>query len=301
MFFVLSGFVISFVVDTKEKSWREYALSRYVRLGSVFLPALLLALVLAPVDRKVGWQGWDSQIHALSVSGINALYLGQNWFLNIRPPNNPPAWSLNYEAWYYFIFGLAVFCRGRWRWIAAALAAALAGPKILLLMPPWLAGSALYHQQKKLRLNSKFANWLFLCSLGTYGVYFVTHLNNRILEIFETAVPGWTSYLLTSNRFLGDYLLTLIVVANFIGARDMENWLSRRILHYQPFIRKSARYTLSIYLYHWPLMVILGGWIGGDHISRMQGILVCVLLIPAVMVLAWMTEFQHGAINTKSL
>ena len=36
VFFVLSGFVVAFVADTKERHWADFAISRYSRLGSVF-------------------------------------------------------------------------------------------------------------------------------------------------------------------------------------------------------------------------------------------------------------------------
>ena len=42
-FFVLSGFVIAFVSDTKERDPKQYFLNRMARLYSVVLPALLLS------------------------------------------------------------------------------------------------------------------------------------------------------------------------------------------------------------------------------------------------------------------
>ena len=44
IFFVLSGFVIAYVTDTKESTLRDYALSRFARIYSVALPAVLLTV-----------------------------------------------------------------------------------------------------------------------------------------------------------------------------------------------------------------------------------------------------------------
>ena len=40
VFFVISGFVIAYVTDTRESRWREYAVSRSARIYSVVVPAL---------------------------------------------------------------------------------------------------------------------------------------------------------------------------------------------------------------------------------------------------------------------
>src|SRR5579864_6899404 len=42
VFFVLSGFVIAYITDTKEKTPADYAASRLARIYSVAVPALLL-------------------------------------------------------------------------------------------------------------------------------------------------------------------------------------------------------------------------------------------------------------------
>lgn len=298
VFFVLSGFVIAYVADTKERNWRNFAISRYSRLVSVFFPAMALTLVLAPADGHVGWQGWGDMRHALVTSGINAFFLGQIWFLDITPPNNNPAWSLNYEGCYYVIFGLFVFVRGGWRWPVTAFAAAFIGPKVLVLMPPWLAGCALYYQRKNLRLTPAAANWLFLCSIAAYLVYFVTNLNVVIRTILQHTVPDLMGHLQWSNRFAGDYLLSLIVVLNFIAARDMENWFTDLLIQWKGAIKRAAGYTLSIYLYHMPLTVIFAAWIGGGRGFRLQGGMVALLLIPSIIILARITESQRGAVKS---
>jgi peptidoglycan/LPS O-acetylase OafA/YrhL len=46
VFFVLSGFVIAYCVDAKEKTLKEYLLNRFARLYSVVFPALCFTVIL---------------------------------------------------------------------------------------------------------------------------------------------------------------------------------------------------------------------------------------------------------------
>src|SRR5438309_938443 len=53
VFFVLSGFVIAFVTDTKEKTWVSYSASRISRIYSVAVPAILLTILLDALGRHL--------------------------------------------------------------------------------------------------------------------------------------------------------------------------------------------------------------------------------------------------------
>jgi hypothetical protein len=46
IFFVLSGYVVAFVADTRERTWRAFWVSRFARVYSVALPAPLLTHLL---------------------------------------------------------------------------------------------------------------------------------------------------------------------------------------------------------------------------------------------------------------
>ena len=45
VFFVLSGFVIAYVVETKERDWRRYLAGRGARIYSVVVPVVVLTLL----------------------------------------------------------------------------------------------------------------------------------------------------------------------------------------------------------------------------------------------------------------
>lgn len=171
IFFVLSGFVIAFVTDKKEKSGKEYAVSRAARMYSVALPALIVTVVADYVGQQfdpLPYQGYVVGV----LKHVNSSYFYANWtwldltrmlsFTNelwqdhVQVGSGEPYWSLGFEVWYYIIFGLYLFApMGQWaRLLLAGLAALIAGPKIVLYLPLWLLGVACYQYLKKSASNT---------------------------------------------------------------------------------------------------------------------------------------------------
>ncbi len=142
VFFVLSGFVIQHVTDTREPSARAYTVARLARLYSVIVPALALTLVCDTIGQALLPQLYPPQTwsepwwRSLVVLSMNA----QGWHSHVVAFSNDPFWSLPYVAWYYAMFGVWCFARGAWRWVWLTVCALWAGPVILLYLPVWLMG-----------------------------------------------------------------------------------------------------------------------------------------------------------------
>ena len=148
VFFVLSGFVIAWVTATREGTLEEYALSRVARLYSVVLPVLIATAVLDHIAMAIDPSLYGPEplpimsrdpLYAVLGYALSAVFLSECWSW-IVPGSNGPWWSVNYEAWYYVLFGVATFMRGRQRMVALAVAAVVAGPPILIFFPLWLMG-----------------------------------------------------------------------------------------------------------------------------------------------------------------
>ena len=128
VFFVLSGFVIAWVTETRERSFEDYAFSRIARLYSVIVPAFLLTAVLDRLATAIDPQLYGPEVSLGPVErflgyALSLVFLGESWGLTMLPGFNVPFWSLNYEAWYYVLFGAALFLRGRRRTVAVIAAA----------------------------------------------------------------------------------------------------------------------------------------------------------------------------------
>ncbi|MGZ5821914.1 MAG: acyltransferase family protein, partial [Croceibacterium sp.] len=142
-FFVLSGFIIE-TTTRRERGWRHFALARAARIYSVFIPALVLGLVLKltaalVLNRALLHELWTFDLAPWRLAA-SALFLGQAWTLQVPLPWNGAVWSLHFEVIYYVLFGFLAFAPRAWRLPAAMIVCALAGPKILLLMPCWWLG-----------------------------------------------------------------------------------------------------------------------------------------------------------------
>jgi peptidoglycan/LPS O-acetylase OafA/YrhL len=287
IFFVLSGYVIGHVSDRPGTTARVYARHRAARILSVSLPALLLAIAIAPF---VG----THPIHAagdLSMDGatfwrsiwINMFFLGQVWTNNIFPPYNVPFWSLTYEVWYYAIFGAWKF-GGSKRVLLTLIVAAMAGPLILLMMPVWLLGVALSRRMPRLSQGQALA--LFAATLVLGFAFFWTNFSINFRQSLAGVFPDFIASLNGSNQFVGDFLLGLIVSAHFIAVASLGGYLNP-LLRAAAAIRTLASFTLSSYLYHLPLTVLLWNGLG----VRSPALFYC-LLFAGIVVLGSFTERQ---------
>jgi peptidoglycan/LPS O-acetylase OafA/YrhL len=258
VFFVLSGFVIAYVTDTKEKNWVDYSASRLSRLGSVVIPTLLLTPLLDAAGRALYPAlydpfPWDRFGLRLAGSG---LMMNESWFISITFFSNVPYWSIAFEFWYYVLFALVMFVPAPWRWPAVLAVCALVGPKIVLLAPIWWAGVLLYRWRWP-RSWSVPLSWFI--AIGSTAAIFLTHalgFYETTAELTKRALgePWFTE--LTFARFaLGDYVLGLLVFLQFAAVRNVSGQLAPLLLRIEKPVRWLAGYTFTLYLLHQPLFL----------------------------------------------
>src|SRR6476661_139369 len=113
IFFVLSGYVISWCASEKERSPLVFAINRASRIYSVAIPAILLgAMSSLFIAYYTGSHEIDYPFQKPWLYlPIYLSFIGNFWSLNEVPPQNFPYWSLNYEVWYYVIFGVFFYVR----------------------------------------------------------------------------------------------------------------------------------------------------------------------------------------------
>lgn len=170
VFFVLSGFVIGFATETKEKDLRNYAVNRAARLYSVVIPCLTLTLLLNTIGKHLSYghyYGHGSFFRELLHILFAFSFLNSFWILPhiALPENNSPFWSLCYEVPYYAIFGLAWYLRGFWRWLAPLALLLLAGPYIARDFPLWLLGFGLFHLCRRISLKPALGRGVLVSSI----------------------------------------------------------------------------------------------------------------------------------------
>lgn len=322
VFFVLSGLVVCYAGHTKDRDLTDFAVSRVARLWSVALPSIAVAAVLAWIGTRFNADLYERSIvhdsferfdairtvlaptplpflgewifsglaavetavtsNPLIRACIGGFFLNEIWGFSIVQFWNAPYWSLGYEFWYYVIFALVFYLRG-WRGPAAGLAAMLvAGPKILLLLPVWLLGVIVYYWRPAL------PRWLaWFCVIGSILAYpLLIRLGvSSLLRRIDSFVPlglGW------SYNFSWHYVVGFLTACNFIAFNSLHGIeiLNRMA---EP-IRWLAAKTLSLYLFHLPILYCVAACWPGDRQPIVRSVVLIVGTLVAVYLLSLITE-----------
>ncbi len=299
VFFVLSGYVISHAVDTKEKDRVTYSVNRIARIFPVAAVAVVLSLVLmaygSQYDPSLYPEAFQLQ-SPLYYLGRTLTFTNEFWGDDIRPFGNGPYWSLAFEVWCYIIYGLIMFTGGRWRAGLVLLALLVTGPKQWLMLPIWFAGVAAYKHRDSIRLASGTLWLLCLCPIA---LFFLVQLNNPrdwSYPLFGMHVERWWGHGLDGAANFGwGYLLALLVSAHLFAARQLS--LSHRSNPYglsAIVVRSLAAYTFSLYIYHYPLLMFWQAALvrtGDFYDPAYRGLVYVGVLIP-VFVLGQLVERQ---------
>lgn len=256
VFFVLSGLVIAASAQRRRSTLTQYAIARAARILPVSLSALAFSTAAFLIATGLGGSAMHTDTYGdLSLRGtlLPLLFLSESAW-GAGPVWNPPYWSLCYEVWYYALFGAAVYLRGPARIAALTACALLAGPRILLLLPIWLVGVVLALSPLA-RRTGPVAGALLLAA-GLAGAWFHT----------AVVIPGWHlmqaltapfHLQLSFSRFaLSDLLLALAVAAAFAGLRPLTTRWPAPWLALERPARALAGFSFTLYLFHWPLLLL---------------------------------------------
>jgi peptidoglycan/LPS O-acetylase OafA/YrhL len=223
LFFVLSGYVITYVASERERNFRDYALSRCARIHSVAIPTLFL---VALVDISFVVSGYDAalpyQYRSLWIYVPLAMtFTTDHWFLAENGLTHGGWWALSYEVWYYILFAAAFYPSGWKRWVLVIVIGALMGPKLLALLPCWLFGSFVYrmHHRGAEMSAHRARTVLLVTSLVICLAILLDALHG--VDLWANAVSdGWLSrHMRFSQWFVGDTLLAGVFAINIFAAK----------------------------------------------------------------------------------
>ncbi len=255
IFFVLSGYVIAYTCDLKKPTLSEYLIARAARIYSVALPVLLLAFFsVFAYSNFTNIEFYQLDNFHIYIT-LHSFFLGEIWTLSETPPWLTPYWSLSYEVWYYIFFASVYFFSGMKRVLIGGMVFLLLGYKLWLLLPIWLSGVALYHYQKKYPVNIKAARAVWFASISILGLYKYFDLDIALRVFGNDIWPFDFLSLGSADRYLGDYVVAIIIIINFHCARYF-NFNS--LIKYQNPIRTISNYTFTLYLVHF---LVLSIWI----------------------------------------
>jgi peptidoglycan/LPS O-acetylase OafA/YrhL len=246
IFFVLSGYVIAAATVARERAASTYTVARIARLYSVAVPVLFLL----PIMDAAMATHYPAAVQAMSESDVPVLriivsliFANSWWFAQIVPFTDGPYWSLSFEAAYYVIWGFYLF-GGKWRWPGIVVTGLIVGPRILLLLPIWLAGAVLFRYGMRLtKAGAILAIPLAMICIAFGKFYNVLPAD---LWVEEASFPShWL-------RGLGFCLAisSALTLSPFRQTNGIWKWLADR--------------SFTVYLLHYPLLkyisVVLGSW-----------------------------------------
>jgi peptidoglycan/LPS O-acetylase OafA/YrhL len=302
VFFLLSGYVIAHVADHKENTPRAFWISRLARVYSVALPAILLT----PIVDQIGLHfnpafyagGMTTHDYPLVRIAASLAFANELWFVSIMPFSNSPYWSLCYEMSYYLLFAIYTFASGARRWAWLGLAALVIGPKILLLGPIWLAGVVLYRHRRWYHI-SETAGWiLWSTSLLAAAAFQYWDLGEDIAGWLAAQIGTEPFKLLHfSKRFLGDYLLTAVIAAHFVGFRRIAARFSGLLELFARPIRAASGLTFSLYLFHLPVVLLATLLLQGMQPGVAYWLLTMAFTLAIVLPLGIATERQKDVLK----
>ena len=294
VFFVLSGFVIAYTTRHKNTDLRGYAVARCTRIYSVALPVLVLAfaaagalaasnLVPAPQFYQLGKPWLYLPLHLL--------FMGELWTISEPPPLLAPYWSLGYEVWYYVLFGALFYLRGRRRILVAASLLLLMGPKLWLLLPVWASGVLVYRWQERLSIARPLALAGWAATLGLLVLFKVSELDATLRALGHAIWPFPGLPLKSADRFLADYVVCLLVVVNFLCAKNAG---FAGLLRVERPVRVLASYTFTLYLVHTLVMRLWGLLYPHDRTSALDVAALLAAIGVATWLLGQVTEQRKG-------
>lgn len=263
VFFVLSGYVISYVTTQRERRPLLYVAARVSRLYSVVAVALLLTLALDLAGthlneafysiQKVLWKPPSIEGYLASLFFVNEFQVFG--FKGISPGTNGPYWSLSFEAAYYLIAGLFLFLRPKF-WIPLAILVLLLGGRtISALLPLWLLGFYLHRlpHSRFPRLTTAFWLALFLSSAtAVASAPTVAHLLPS--DNFGYYFPwGRGSF---NRNLIADYVAGSLFGVHLVAARELFE-RSKFQLPAAQAIRLLGSLTFPLYLFHYPIICFL--------------------------------------------
>jgi peptidoglycan/LPS O-acetylase OafA/YrhL len=291
-FFVLSGFVIAYVCQTKHRDWSHYLVARLARLHSVLVPALLLTWLadaagaeLAPALYRRFPSPWDPAV--LAQAPLFPAFLYESFGLGLRWLSNGPLWSIAYEFWYYALFGAATFLRPAARWPILAIALVLAGWKILLLFPLWLIGVVLYRRRGLVaRMDPALARscglagiaaLLALCSPSGWAM--LAGLRAAGIATFGNSYSAFVLWDLVLVAPIAMVLVAVLHPGALVPGARAGAWMKR-----------LADGTFSIYCFHVPLLLLLRATGLYDPARWIDAAAAAVLVVFACLLLSFATE-----------
>ena len=262
VFFVVSGYLVggSAAARSHLGTFRppDYALDRCTRILLPYLPALLLTAGLDWIGMHylgdVGLYTNDQAMirQKIASGAFSATYYPDIFLMNLLMQqtirvepfgSNQPLWTISLEFWFYIVFGVALIARearkrfAMFGWLATlGVLMFLLGETFLIYIGLWLVGLAVaYVSWRKVERP-------FVALICFFAILILVRAGLTSAKLDETIRTG-KNYVIA---IAFGWLLLSMRTARF-----------RPLLMLAPLNAFMAKYSYSVYLIHFPLMIFL--------------------------------------------
>ncbi len=262
VFFVLSGYVIAYVVATRENNLRSYTISRLSRLYSVVAPAIALTLLLdywgSAIDPALYATRVVSPEPMTPLGYVSSFFLINEFqifgFHGVGPGSNGPWWSLSFEAAYYLLAAVLLFMRPGLAIVLTLVLVAVFGRTIVAMAPLWGLGFLLFANRKVLARKLPLASVWWV--LSVFAILLIPYwLPNTPDMNFGLQFP-WARAELNRN-LAQDYAVAVAVAVHLVASYKMLAGTSTAAPGTMAIIRFLGAMTFPLYAMHRPLTFFL--------------------------------------------
>ena len=287
VFFVISGFVITgLLLRERSSSSRTSLVSFYSRRVRRILPAATLVIVVTVIATYVALGALDGNPTAVAARWT-ALFLANFHFagigtdyLNATLPPSPLQnfWSLAVEEQFYLVYP-AIFL------MAASIRSnvSLRARLVFTLVPIILISLVLSAVQTSTSPTAAFFSpftraWeLSLGGLVAVATPALLHLGRNTAALMTwvgLAAVGYAAVTYSSSTtYPGTAVIVPVVGTALViaGGTPVPTWGAESVLKFAPF-QFFGRLSYSLYLWHWPILIIAAEYAGKDSLPLHQNL-----------------------------
>lgn len=266
LFFVLSGFVLSYVYDTAQSlrnrsAYTEFLVSRLSRIYPMHLVGLLFVALVECMRLFWGWAVFHPDAAAFSGTNqpkylLTNLALVQAWGLHHDQTWNGPSWSISAEWACYLLFPWVLAGR---RWSRSVTLAWLVAAG--LLIPWWLT-----HRYGRMTVSTDWGVLRAFCGFSV-GCLVQQHRELLLRHMLALAraefwqVLSLLAFACVMSPHVTDSPIVM-VSALVVLAFSMEEGIIARLVGAEP-IHYLGMISYSVYMLHVPLFLCVIGFMQG--------------------------------------
>lgn len=265
VFFILSGFIITYVSMSNERSLVEFSTKRISRYFSILIPAIALLIIASLITTRINPHAYTAidcgNSKNIALKTIASLtFINYNTFTTAQCflPAGGPFWSLTCEWWYYVLYALAFHIPNRLvSFFLSMILVSLLGPSVMLLFPVWLIGSFCHLAWRRISISKKFAIFIAILTPCLAVILWASNvrysfLNTAVLSGHYFHHATYFPYYWLIGALMGSHLLCMLITLH-----EPSKLLFQVFSIIAPVIRRISGTSFFLYVAHMPIMILL--------------------------------------------